>query len=248
MDRNYWEKIALNYNDEIFDVFQNDKTGIIRSAISDYSSSSKTVMDIGCAVGKWVPFLSMNFKKVIATDISARNIELAKKSCIAYNNVEYLRADMSDPKLRIGACDVAICINAILTGSLKKRITFFKSLSKCVKKKGMLVLVVPSLESSLYTSIIRKRWKVDNPEKVKTLSPAASKKKIENLSQGNIDIDNVPTKHYLKEELTLLLAQEKFNIVAINKVEYNWKTEFLKPPKWLREPYPWDWLCVAQKL
>src|SRR5258707_2022127 len=101
MDRNYWEKIALNYNDEIFDVFRNDKTGIIRSAILRYSSPDKTVLDIGCAVGKWIPFLSSRFKKVVATDISSKNIELARKNCRDLPNVEYLRSDMSDPKLKI---------------------------------------------------------------------------------------------------------------------------------------------------
>lgn len=246
MDRKYWETIAHNYNEEIFDVFRNDKAGIIRSAIQEYGSASKHVMDIGCAVGKWIPFLAVNFKKVIATDISAKNIELAKKNCQAFSNVEYIRADMSDAKLKIAPCDVAICINAILTGSLAKRIIFFKSLGKCLKKSGTLILVVPSLESSLYTSIIRHRWKVD---------PAANKKyttkeyaqKIQNYRQGNIEIDRVPTKHYLAEELTLLLSNEKFNVTEIRKVEYSWKTEFLRPPKWLKDPYPWDWMCIAKR-
>lgn len=247
MDRNYWERIASNYNDEIFDVFQNDKTGIIRLAIAEYASSAKTVMDIGCAVGKWIPFLALNFKKVIATDISSKNIELAKKNCANIINADYLRADMSDPKLRIPACDVAICINAILTGSLKDRIVFFKSLTKCVKKNGNLILVVPSLESSLYTSIIRHRWKIDGNSHKKKLSAKEYKRSIENFNQGNIDIDNMPTKHYLKEELSLLLAQEKFKVISFQKVQYNWKTEFLRPPKWLKDPYPWDWLCIAHR-
>ncbi len=65
MDRNYWEKIAQNYNEEIFDVFRNDKPGIIRSAILEYCSPSKTVMDIGCAVGKWIPLPNIKNKKDI---------------------------------------------------------------------------------------------------------------------------------------------------------------------------------------
>jgi 2-polyprenyl-3-methyl-5-hydroxy-6-metoxy-1,4-benzoquinol methylase len=247
MDRNYWEKIALNYNDEIFDVFQNDKTGIIRSAIKKYSSSSQTVIDIGCAVGKWIPFLSTHFKKVVATDISAKNIELAKKNCKNFSNVEYLRADMSDPKLKIAACNFAICINAILTGSLIKRIAFFKSLSKCVKKSGYIVLVIPSLESALYTSIIRNRWNIDKSLYAKRYNLKEAANKLKNIEQGNVAIDGFATKHYLQEELTLLLSQEKFKIIKILKVEYDWKTEFVRSPKWLKDPYPWDWMCVAKK-
>ena len=247
MDRNYWERIALTYNEEIFDVFQNDKTGIIRSAIREYSSSSQTVIDIGCAVGKWIPFLSTNFKKVIATDISAKNIELAKKNCKDFTNVEYMRSDMSNPKLKIAACDFAICINAILTDSMAKRIVFFKSLSKCVKKGGHIVLVIPSLESALYTSIIRNRWKIDKALHLKRYLPKEAASKLKNIEQGNIEIDGFATKHYLQEELTLLLAQEKFEVIKTQKVEYSWKTEFVHPPKWLKEPYPWDWMCVAKR-
>src|SRR5580765_100280 len=99
MDRKYWELIAPNYNSEIFDVFKNDKSGIIRSAIAEYGTPSQTVMDIGCAVGKWIPFLSAHFKQVTATDISAKNIEQARRNCKHLSNVEYRRIDMSDTKV-----------------------------------------------------------------------------------------------------------------------------------------------------
>jgi len=246
MDRNYWEKIAQNYNTEIFDVFRNDKTGIIRDAILEHSGNSKTVIDIGCAVGKWIPFLSMNFKKVIATDISAGNIELAKKNCKNFTNVEYRRMDMSGANLKIAPSDVAVCINAILTGSLAKRIVFFKSLARAVKKGGALVLVVPSLESAMYTNIIRHRWKVDQQFASKS-STKIKASQLDNIIQGNIDIDNVPTKHYLREELILLLEKEGFAVTGLQKVEYTWKTEFVHPPRWLKDPYPWDWMSVAKK-
>jgi hypothetical protein len=34
--------------------------------------------------------------------------------------------------------------------------------------------------------------------------------------------------------LQLLLANEKFVAEDFQKIEYNWDTEFLKPPKWLK--------------
>lgn len=248
MDRNYWEKIAPKYNEEIFDVLRNDKKGLIRSAIKKYSSKRKTVLDIGCAVGKWIPVLSPLFKKVIALDISAKNLVIARKTHALFNNVDYLRADMSDSKSKIPRCDVAICINAILTDSLKKRIAFFQSLPRCLKKGGHLILTVPSLESSLLTSIINNQFGIDKSAINKKLSPAKAIEKLKHLKQGNVDIDNVPTKHYLKEELEFLLTHEGFKIKEIQKIEYEWRTEFNNPPEWLKNPYPWDWMVVAQKL
>jgi SAM-dependent methyltransferase len=248
MDRNYWEKIAPDYNEEIFDVLKNDKKAIIRSSIIKRSSPTKTVADIGCAVGKWLPVLAPNFKQVIAVDISIKNLSIAQKNFPQYTNVDYVRADMSAGKTKLPKSDMLICINAILTDSQKKRITFFKNLSNCLKKKGHLILVVPSLESWLLTHIVQNRWNIDKDIFNDRLSAKQGLKKYKNIREGNADIDKVPTKHYLSEELDLLLSQEGFTIEETHKIEYSWKTEFIKPPKWLKHPNPWDWLIVARKV
>ena len=248
MKRAYWEKIAPSYNDEIFDVLYNDKKAIIRSAIKKFSSKSKTVIDIGCAIGKWLPVLSPAFKKVFAVDISARNLAIAKMNYPQYKNVEYRRADMSGKNNKAPKCDLGICINAILTSSLKDRTIFFQSLSSCIKKGGHIILTIPSLESFMLTHIIGNQWKIDRNILAKKISGKEALQKWENIKQGNADIDNVPHKHYLKEELQLLLAHEGFFAENFKKIEYNWDTEFLKPPKWLKDPRPWDWMVVAKKL
>jgi hypothetical protein len=72
-------------------------------------------------------------------------------------------------------------------------------------------------------------------------------RKWNNIRKGNVDIDDVPHKHYLKEELQLLLSTAGFVAETFQKIEYNWNTEFIKPPKWLKEPRPWDWMVVAKK-
>ena len=247
MERTYWEKIAPAYNEEIFDVLKNDEKGIIVSAIKRFSSKTKTVVDIGCAIGKWLPVLSPSFKKVHAIDISSENLQISQKLYPQFKNVVYGRVDMSNAKASIPKCDFAICINAILTSSLKKRIVFLNNLKKAVKKNGHLVLVVPSLESSMLTSIIRHRW---NPDKDAASYIDKNKKSQQfiNLLNGNAELDNVPTKHYLKEELELLLKIEGFFALEFKKIEYDWKTEFFKPLKWLRQPRPWDWMVLAKKV
>lgn len=247
MDRNYWERIAPNYNEEIFDVLKNDTSGKIVGAIEEVASKEKTVTDIGCAIGKWIPLLATAFKYVVATDISATNLDIARERCKDYTNVEYQRMDMSAYTLTVTPCDVAVCINAILTDNLKKRINFFQSLNICLNQGGTLILVVPSLESKLYTNIIAHRWNVDDDNKEKIESVEKAYALAKNIKQGVTDIDNVPTKHYLKEELELLLKLDGFTVDRVEKINYTWQTEFNTPPKWLADPYPWDWMCVARK-
>jgi len=247
MDRKYWEKIAPDYNNEIFDVLYNDKKAIIRKAISRLGSRHRTVLDAGCAVGKWLPVLSPAFKKVIAADISARNLSIAKAIYKDYPNIEYSRVDMSSPNLHLPKVDVVVCINAILTSSMKKRDAFFSNIASCTRKNGNLVLVVPSLESYMFTRITQHKWKIDKATLSESLKPEEGLEKYRNSLQGNLDIDKVPTKHYLREELMLLLNREDFIVEKAQKIEYNWNTEFNDPPNWLKEPKPWDWLVVATK-
>lgn len=248
MNRHYWEKIAPSYNDEIFDVLHNDKKALIRSVIKKYASKNKTVIDIGCAIGKWLPVLSPAFKKVYAVDISVKNLEIAKQLYPQYKNVTYLRADMSGHKINMPKCDFGICINAILTPHLKDRTKFFQSLAACIKKGGRLIITIPSLESWLLTSIIQQQYKIDKSLFPITKNSKEGIRKWNNIRQGNADIDEVPHKHYLKEELQLLLSNEGFVAEDFQKIEYDWSTEFIKPPEWLKEPKPWDWMVVARKL
>jgi 2-polyprenyl-3-methyl-5-hydroxy-6-metoxy-1,4-benzoquinol methylase len=247
MKRSYWENMAPAYNEEIFDVLHNDKKALIRKAIEQSAGNSKTVIDIGCAIGKWIPVLSPNFKKVIAIDISQKNLDIAATTYPDYKNVNYQRVDMSDPKAKFTACDLAICINAILTPSLKDRNTFFAALPKCVKKGGHLILTIPSLESKLLTHIIQHKWQIDKKLFTEKWTGREALRKLDNLRQGNLEIDNVPHKHYLREELQLLLEQEGFDVLETTKIEYGWDTEFVKPPSWLKDPKPWDWMVRAKK-
>lgn len=65
--------------------------------------------------------------------------------------------------------------------------------------------------------------------------------------QGVGEIDHVPHKHFLEEELTLNLNKSGFQVLEIKKIEYPWSTEFNRPPRWLHSPKPWDWMVVAKK-
>ena len=144
MEKKYWEKIAPNYETEIFDVLYNDKSGKIINAIKEFADKKNTMIDIGCGIGKWVPILSPLFKQVTAVDISAKNLVIAEKKYSRYKNVEFDQIDMSTKTMKTKKYDAAICINAILSESEKKRDIFIRHMSMFIKKGGNLVLVVPS--------------------------------------------------------------------------------------------------------
>jgi SAM-dependent methyltransferase len=246
MRRDYWEQMAPSYDEEIFDVLKNDTKGIIRKAIKKYGKGAKSVMDIGCAIGKWLPVLSPLFENVVAVDISQKNLEIARKKYLSLTNIEYRRVDMSS-RTKIAPCEMGICINAILTPSLKERQVFFASLSRCIRKGGHLVLTIPSLESWLLTSILQEQFQIEKKGSRKEKNGRAAIRKWNQIVEGNADIDKVPHKHYLKEELEILLNRAGFEPIEFRKIEYGWKTEFSKPPGWLKKPLPWDWMVVGRR-
>ncbi len=241
--------MASGYGEEIFDVLRHDKKGIIRSVIHTHAAAHKSVIDIGCAIGKWMPLLAPAFKKVYAVDISANNLRLAEERYSHYKNIRYIQADMSSlhKSYQGPKCDFGICINAILTPVAASRKRFFGALKNCIKKGGSLVLTIPSLESWFLTSIVQQAYNIDKSFFPDEKNAKEALRKWNNIRQGNADIDSVPHKHYLIEELQLLMMQAGFQITEIHKLEYDWSTEFHKSPNWLKQPGPWDWMLLARK-
>jgi len=248
MDKAYWENISGNYNSEIFDVRKSDKSGIITSWIKEISSSKKTIGDVGCGIGKWLPLLSKQFGKVYAIDISSNNLDYCEKKFKQLKNISYLNTDMSLRMKEMYSFDAILCVNAILTESLVKRTTFFKNISANLKPEGNLILVVPSLESVLYSAFVLDNYNRKRGFPNKKFKEVKNKNEYFKFRQrGIVNIDKVPTKHYLREELISTLTESGFNEITIGKVEYSWNSEIDNAPKSLKGPYPWDWVVKATK-
>jgi SAM-dependent methyltransferase len=250
MNKSYWNKMGKIYRDEIFSVCESDKSKIIKRALRKYAKPGGVAADFGCGIGGFVPMLAEHFKKVYAIDFSKSCLQKAESLYGDLNNVSFRCADLTAPKLSFPKVDFILCVNAVITSSLSKRLGIFKNLSVHVKKGGYLFLVVPSLESAFLTHYRLIEWNLDDG-----MSPSSAvlggfdktKPSAAHLHQGIVEIDKVPTKHYLEEELTAVLEDMDFEIMSISKVQYGWDTEFDGPPKWMKTPYPWDWLVVARR-
>jgi len=250
MDKSYWNRMGKNYRDEIFSVSESDKCRIIEKQLRKFSGPNKIASDFGCGIGGFLPMLSEHFRKVYAIDFSASCLQKAKLLNGDLDNVSFHCADLTSPKLSIPKVDFILCVNAIITSAISKRIGILKNISTHLVKGGHLFLVVPSLESAFFSNFRLIEWNLDDG-----MSPSSSvrggfdktKLSATHFHQGIVEIDKIPTKHYLKEELTVLLENLNFKIVSVSKVEYDWDTEFNSPPAWMKSPYPWDWLVVAKR-
>jgi len=240
-ERKHWNKIGSNYQDEIFDVFKSDRNKLLSKVLQKYYNHQHTAIDFGCGTGRAFEYLSPSFKSVLAVDISDNLLDIAKHA--GYTNVTFKQHDLTK-SLKANA-DFGFCCNVVMLPEVDLNKLMLKNIRRCIKPGGNVVIILPSLDSFLYSGWQLIEWcKRENSEPDPSDLSGFNVSKTD-LIQGIVKIDNVKTKHYLEPELAVLLKNAGFNDIIINKLEYDWTSEFAKPPKWMGEPYPWDWIVEA---
>jgi SAM-dependent methyltransferase len=246
MDEKYWDRVAKDYDGEIFDSLASDRNGVMLGHLDRFAKPRGTAFDVGCGVGKYVPALARRFGKVHAADISAECIAQAREAHGGLKNVTFHKGDLSRTGALVGRADFVLCTNVLIMPSVRMREGLLRRLAGSLKRGGGLLLLVPSLESSLYAHARRAEWLRRSPGA--RVEPATSLAGPRDVLGGILGIDGVRTKHWLREELAATLRGAGFGVAAVDKVEYDWKTEFADPPRWMKDPHPWDWAVAATKL
>lgn len=240
-ERAHWNRIGSAYQDEIFDVFRSDKHKVISKVIAKYANPEHKAIDFGCGTGRAFEYLSPAFNSVFALDISDNLLSIAQKT--GFKNITFKQHDLTKP-LRAVA-DFGFCCNVVMLPEVDLNKRMLKNIRQSIRKGGNVAIVMPSLESFFYSGWRLIEWFKKNREDIDTSELAGFKGSKTDLIQGIVRIDNVKTKHYLETELIVLFTEAGFRNISINKVEYDWTSEFSSPPKWMKEPYPWDWIIEA---
>jgi ubiquinone/menaquinone biosynthesis C-methylase UbiE len=253
MDEEYWDRLAADYDEEVFSSLDSDDRGLIRSALDGLASRRKTALDLGCGVGKYVGALSERFGKVIAVDHSTELLEIARRRHADPENVEFRKVDASRGRsLRGGQADVVICANVLIMADEDLRRGILETARRSMRPTGSLLLVLPSLESALLVQRRLAEWyrregAVDPEACAEREGIRPSRRSCSELLQGLVRIDGVPTRHYLGEEIAPMLSKVGLEPTRLEKIRYPWRTEFNDAPRWMRDPLPWDWLTVARR-
>jgi SAM-dependent methyltransferase len=248
MDANYWNGFAHEYHKVVTDAFTYGRGRTIEDFIDRIASPDRTAADFGCGTGKMLPFLAQKFHGVYGYDFSEKLLEYASERCRKIQNVQIAQVDLSEPVKHLPMVDMAISLNAAIMPDNEKRERMLKGIVSRIKPGGHLIFVVPSVESILYIAFRDMEFHIKKglPAKEAALQvDLSSLTDPRQMAQGVLARGGEPTKHYLKEELTVLVKSLKLELLEITKVEYAWTTELDSVPRWMREPYPWDWLVFA---
>ncbi len=249
MDERFWDGVALDYDHEIFDVLAHDRQNLIRSHIERLGSQDRAAGDFGCGIGKFVPFLAAGFGQVHAVDISQGLLRRAREAWGHLPNVSFKRADLAAPGGQRPRLDFVLCVNVLIMPSLLTRTRILATIRRRLRTGGRLLLVIPALESALLTNFRLVHWNVrDGLPHAAAFNAGFPKPETRpRLEHGLVTLQDVLTKHYLKEEIEMVLNEAGFRVEQLAKIKYGWETEFTDPPRWMKEPYPWDWLLLAEK-
>jgi SAM-dependent methyltransferase len=247
-EEKHWDSIGPAYNDEIFDVFRSDRNKRLPFYFRKHADKSHQAIDFGCGTGKSFRYLSPLFGKLLALDISNELLAIARKA--PYDNISFRHADLTATGLRLPPADFAFCCNVVMLPKQEQNERMFLNIRKSLTKKGRAVLVLPSFESVLLSTKRLIDWyrkEGVKPQEIAEDELSVFKGKKRDIIQGLVQIDGVVTKHYTDPELRIMLEESGLVITALERLEYDWNTEFGSPPKWMQAPYPWDWLVECRR-
>lgn len=252
MDARYWERVGKGYEDEIFSSSLADRRGVIRARLDELADDRAVAIDFGCGIGHYLPLLAKRFRRVHGVDFADALLDQARARCRGLGNVSLHRANLASGRARIQApmARVAVCANVLIAADADARRGILRTIDRHLAPGGRLLLLVPSLESALFANQRLVEWNrrlgFGEAEAQASGIPATSRSARE-LTAGLVRIEGVPTKHYLREEVEVLLADAGFVTQSCDRVEYPWDTEFEDPPAWMQAPGPWDWLFIGRK-
>lgn len=249
MDASYWNTIAPNYEDEIFNLFRHDKNNKLQKLIRQYADPG-TAADFGCGIGHGLPLLAKHFDNVHAYDLSSKNIRKCQQLHSQLSNIQYRQADLARTLLPSAKYTFALCVCCLIMPSLATREKLLANILRSVKRGGHLLLVVPSLESSSFVSSRLIQWNLRVGMSAKKSLRAGFDRAADipatDIRQGVLPIEGVRTKHFCREEL-LDIVSTKVAAQQIFKIQYDWNSVFERLPKRLQTALPWDWALLIEK-
>ncbi len=253
MNVDYWDEVSSRYDDRIFDVLNHDKKSRIKTLIASHFNHRKNAIaaDYGCGTGKFLNILLGIFNKVYAYDLSLNNIRLVDEQFLNDKKLHTSTRDFSTGLNAATQMDFILSVNVMIMDDLKTRWSIMQTIVNDLKPSGHALIIVPSLESALYTSSKLIEWNIkegiDHDRANSIGFDRPNTKQIQTIREGVVDAGGIPTKHYIKEELISLCRYHHVDVLTLEKLEYDWSTEFIHPPQWMQSPYPWDWLLYIKK-
>lgn len=149
----FWDKASKNYDatEERFEEIHSR----VRDKTKEHLKATDVALDYGCGTGTKSCELADQVSEILAIDISAEMIELAKAKGVvsAVENVCFEQATIFSESLKTGSFDVVMAFNMLHTVSNPQSVV--KRIYELLKPGGLFVSVTPCMaeKKSLLVSL-----------------------------------------------------------------------------------------------
>lgn len=140
------------YEEELIGEFENQLEEKYFYEFLDLIGSNSLILDLACGDGRHTSKLSKNTRHVFALDLSSNNLKMAKKKCLANQNVSFIRGSMFSLSFRRSVFNGIWFSQAFEYVPPDMRERFLTLLRQVLKPRGILYM---SVESWMYPSF----WK-----------------------------------------------------------------------------------------
>jgi len=231
-----WDALASTFSTEVCDIVSLDRHDLIGSTLArhGFRKSDGAALDAGCGVGTFALRHASRFRRVTAIDSSPKLLERARQRCAQLKNVEWQCAGIDDfARSRRPGFDAIACFNVVTAASRMSRARTMRALVNMLRPKGLLFLVIPSLESiNFVRGIARGRW-------TRRFPPITG--------AGIVDTDGFQQKYYSVADVSAAVSAAGGQVRELSPITYTWASEGLPSPRGVCQQEPWDWLCVASR-
>jgi len=244
-----WDRLSEDFSSKVLQIAEIDLTHSISKTLKKLGGKSKIAADLGCGIGSSTRLLAPHFKSVTGFDFSNPLLESARNKTSAKNvNYKYLNFGCSAPIKK--NFDVCLSVNAFISNDHFARKLGEKNIVAMTKPKGYVVVVVPSFESIMRTYQILKDCQIDqinSDAKADQFVNSIAANEIVSFSSGIVKVGDVPTKHYLQDELLDTFSVLGLKNLECHRVSFPWHEILENLPARFSATPPWDWMMIGRK-
>ncbi|MBI4453874.1 class I SAM-dependent methyltransferase [Candidatus Woesearchaeota archaeon] len=249
MEQKEWDRLAENYHEEVISPFYGDVENPLFDELKKIKNrKNKLVAEFGCGLFYLGETLSKQFKEVYAFDFSPAMVKRAKEKNKSCKNTKIGVKDIR--KMRYNnKFDIIISVNSIIMPSYNDIDKSFRNIHNALKKKGIVLMILPSMESVIYNGslILHKQLEKFNESTAKRTAKVKFENKKYDFFNGYYTDGSERQKFYYKHEVLLFLKKAGFKDIEISKVKYPWGKNISDYEDFPCEEKLWDWFVKARK-
>lgn len=238
----FWDGVE-DYERQVISLRHRPGYAAIEARISVAMPPGGAAADIGCGPGYFLPLLNPA-RAIYAVDWSEKMLLRARNR--APSHTAFVHMDAGELQLP-EPLDFALCLNVLAPGNHSSALTFMSRLTSAVAPNGILMVVLPSMESLLYRANLEHFQTARDGSEGQSLND-----RLDEFVQGfnnplgyvKSDAGTV-TKYWVAEEFEAAIS-----LVADCRIEERFKvpvfwTDYSPETSWqpdFEPPWMWGWL------